>query len=100
MKRTDMINIKDILRQRHGFGLTRNDIAAATGVSAGTVSNVLKRAAAAGLSCWPLPDGLGDETLRELLYPHGERNSGLTQPDWDAIVRELDAPPGRPMAFP
>ena len=95
MKRTDMINIKDILRQRHGFGLTRNDIAAATGVSAGTVSNVLKRAAAAGLSCWPLPDGLGDETLRELLYPHGERNSGLTQPDWDAIVRELDAPPGR-----
>ena len=44
MKRTDMINTKDILRQRHGLGLTRNDIAAATGVSAGKVSNVLKRA--------------------------------------------------------
>ena len=95
MKRTDMINVKDILRHRHGFGLTRSDIAAATGVSAGTVSNVLKRAEAAGLSCWPLPDGLGDEALRERLYPQAGRGSAHAEPDWDAIVRELDAPPGR-----
>ena len=61
MKRTDMNNVKDILRQRHALGLSRDDIAAAIGVSAGTVSNVLRRAAAAGLSCWPLPDGLDDE---------------------------------------
>ncbi|MXW86964.1 MAG: winged helix-turn-helix transcriptional regulator [Boseongicola sp. SB0667_bin_21] len=60
MRKADMIDIKDILRQRHELGLTRNDIAAAVGVSAGTVSNVLRRAEAAGLSCWPLPDGLDD----------------------------------------
>ena len=48
MRKADMIDIKDILRQRHGPGLTRNDIAAAAGVGAGTVSNVLRRAKAAG----------------------------------------------------
>ncbi|MCY4240605.1 MAG: hypothetical protein OXD36_02550 [Rhodobacter sp.] len=32
MRKADMIDIKDILRQRHGPGLTRNDIAAAVGV--------------------------------------------------------------------
>ena len=50
MKRIDMNDIKDILRQRHGLGLTPDRIAAATGVSAGTVSHVLERALAAGLS--------------------------------------------------
>ena len=50
MKRTGMIDIKDILRHRHGHGLARAEIAAATGVSTGTVSHVLERAAAAGLS--------------------------------------------------
>ena len=59
MKRTEMINVKDILRCRRGLGLMRDEIAAAVGVSAGTVSNVLKRAEAAGLSRWPLQAQFG-----------------------------------------
>ena len=66
MKRTGMTDIKDILRHRHGLGLPRAQIAAAVGVSAGTVSHVLERASAAGLS-WPLPGNLDDEALRERL---------------------------------
>ena len=42
-----MNNLKDILRQRHGLGPSRDDMAATIGVSAGTVSNVLRRAEAA-----------------------------------------------------
>ena len=91
MKRTGMNDIKDILRQRHGLGLTRDRIAAATGVSAGTVSHVLERASAAGLS-WPLPDDLDDEALRARLYPPAARASGHAQPDWDAVIEELNAP--------
>ena len=91
MKRTGMNDIKDILRQRHDLDLTRDQIAAATGVSAGTVSHVLERAAAAGLS-WPLPDDLDDEALRVRLYPPCERDSGHAQPDWEAVVEELTAP--------
>ena len=91
MKRTGMNDIKDILRQRHDLDLTRDQIAAATGVSAGTVSHVLERAAAARLS-WPLPDDLDDQALRARLYSPYERDSGHAQPDWEAVVEELTAP--------
>ena len=63
MKRIGMNDIKDSLRQRHGLGLTRDRIAAATGVSASTVSHVLERASAAGLS-WSLPEDVDEEALR------------------------------------
>ena len=91
MKRTGMIDIKDILRHRHGLGLARAAIAAATGVSTGTVSHVLERASAAGLS-WPLPDDLDDEALRARLYPCPARDGEHVQPDWDAVIEELKAP--------
>ena len=91
MKRTGMIDIKDILRHRHGHGLARAEIAAATGVSTGTVSHVLERASAAGLS-WPLPPDLDDEALRARLYPASERDSGHAEPDWDAVIEDLKAP--------
>ena len=86
-----MNNIKDILRHRHDLGLPRAKIAAAIGVSAGTVSHVLERASAAGLS-WPLPGDLDDEALRARLYPTPARDSGHAQPDWDAVIEELKAP--------
>ena len=86
-----MNDIKDILRQRHGLGLTGDRIAAANGVSACTVSHVLERAAAAGLS-WPLPDDLDDDELRARLYPPPGRHSRHAQPDWDAVIEELNAP--------
>ena len=81
MKRTGMINIKDILRHRHDLGLPRAQIAAATGVSAGTVSHVLDRAEAAGLS-WPLPADLDDDALRARLYPPPVRDSGCCFADY------------------
>ena len=91
MKRIGMTDIKDILRHRHDLGLPRAQIAAAVGVSAGTVSHVLDRALAAGLS-WPLPGDLDDEALRERLYPTPERDSGHVQPDWARVIEALTAP--------
>ena len=91
MKRTGMIDIKDILRHRHDLGLPRAQIAAAVGVSAGTVSHILDRASAAGLS-WPLPADLDDDALRARLYPPSLRDSGHVQPDWDAVIEALKAP--------
>ena len=95
MKRTQITNVKDILRHRYGLDLSRDEIAAAVGVSAGTVSNVLKRAAAARLSSWPLPDDLDDEALRARLYPQKDRDSETVAPDWGAIIEEFNAPRGR-----
>ena len=91
MKRTGIIDIKDILQHRHDLGLPRAQIAAAVGVSAGTVSHILDRASAAGLS-WPLPADLDDEALWARLYPPSLRDSGHVLPDWDAVIEALKAP--------
>ena len=90
MKRIDTMSIRDILRHHHDLGLPRAEIAVAVSVSAGTVSNVLERAQAAGLS-WPLPSDLDDDGLRARLYPPAPRESGYAQPDWDGVLRELRA---------
>ena len=90
MKRIDTMSIRDILRHRHDLGLPRAQIAAVVSVSAGTVSNVLERASAAGLS-WPLPSDLDDDTLRARLYPPAAGESGYAQPDWDAVLAALRA---------
>ena len=90
MKRIDTMSIRDILRHHHDLGLPRAEIAVAVSVSAGTVSNVLERAQAAGLS-WPLPCDLDDDGLRAQLYPPAPRESGYAQPDWDGVLRELRA---------
>ena len=86
-----MMKIKDILRHRHDLALPRAQIAAAVGVSTGTVSHVLARAEAAGLS-WPLPDDLDDEALRARLYPASDPDGDRVQPDWDAVIEALTAP--------
>ena len=90
MKRIDTMSIRDILRHHHDLGLPRAEIAVAVSVSAGTVSNVLERAQAAGLS-WPLPSDLDDAGLRAQLYPVAPRENGYAQPDWDGVLRELRA---------
>ena len=90
MKRIDTMSIRDILRHHHDLGLPRAEIAVAVSVSAGTVSNVLERAQAAGLS-WPLPSDLDDDGLRAQLYPPVPRESGYAQPDWDDVLLELRA---------
>ena len=51
----------------------------ACGVSTGTVSHVLARAEAAGLS-WPLPNDLDDEALRARLYPAPGPDGDRVQP--------------------
>ena len=84
------MSIRDILRHHHGLGLPRAEIGVALSVSAGTVSNVLERAQAAGLS-WPLPSDPDDDGLRARLYPPALRESGYAQPDWDGVLRELQA---------
>ena len=91
MKRTGMMNIKDILRHHQDLALPRGQIAAAVAVRAGAVSHVLARADAAGLS-WPLPSGLDVEALRALFYPTPDQDSDRVQPDWDAVIEELEAP--------
>ena len=90
-----MRKIREALRLRAG-GLSTRKIAASLGVGQTTANEYLKRADQAGLS-WPLSKGVTDSDLERLLFhaPGGETRSGLAQPDWPVIHRELRRKPLR-----
>lgn len=87
-KRLSMKRVKEVLRLKEE-GLSLRQIAAACGLTHPTVAAYLRRAAEVGLA-WPLPDGLGDEKLKGLLFgapaaPAPERPI----PDWAQLHQEL-----------
>ena len=91
MGRTDMLKPGDVLRLSEGETLTRKEVSISTGVSTGTVSNILARAAAGGGGgSWPLPDGVAVADLRRLLYPPVETDKAVyLEPDLAAVAQVL-----------
>jgi transposase len=86
-----MRKIRDILRLALGEGLSRRQVAAATGVPGSTVGDHLTRARLAGLA-WPLPEGVDDAWLEARLFapPSPPLPSALRpMPDWPTVHREL-----------
>jgi len=84
-----MRKIRDVLRLKFDSELTHREIAAACGISAGTVSDYVSRAGERGLG-WPLPVELDDATLERTLYPGPPSGAApRALPDRAAIHEEL-----------
>ncbi len=84
-----MQKLKDILRLHHASELSRRAIAAALNIGYGTVVNYLNRAKKTNVG-WPLPEGLDDSALCELLFrraPTGPQR--FVEPDCATIYQEL-----------
>jgi transposase len=62
-----MRKIKEVIRLKFEADLSHDRIAAATGVSKGTVTKYLQRAREVGLD-WPLPEAMDDAQLQALLF--------------------------------
>ena len=88
-----MRKIREILRLILGDGLSRRQVAAATGVPASTVADQLARAQRAGLG-WPLPEGMDDALLEACLFApvSPPPADGRPLPDWPLVHRELRRP--------
>jgi transposase len=86
-----MRKVRELLRLKFGLGLSDRKIATSLGIARSTVSEGLKRAAAAGIT-WPLPDELDDAALEAQLYPPKPVVSDVPLPDFAEIVRELTRP--------
>ena len=87
--RIDMRKIREVLRLALGEELSRRQVGAASGVPLTTVSDYLRRAAAAGLK-WPLPGELDDAGLEALLYPPAAPSVvSRPVPDWQRVHKEL-----------
>jgi transposase len=83
-----MRKIRDVLRLTHTMGLSRREVAEATGVSKSSVGDYLRRAQAAGIA-WPVAEGLGDAELELRLFPMTEDMPARAEPDWPRIHAEL-----------
>jgi hypothetical protein len=67
-ERLSMHKSREILRLKWLLDKSHRDIARSLKGSVGAVSNVLTRAAEAGLNDWPAVEALSDEALEEKLY--------------------------------
>lgn len=87
-KRLSVRKIHDVLRLK-AAGLSHRAIARSCLIGKETVREYLARAAEAGVS-WPLPEGLRDEELEHLLFPHELKSfQKAAEPDWAKVHQEL-----------
>jgi transposase len=89
-ERLTMRRVREVLRLKHGMGLSVRQIARSCSMSNGGVVGYLQRARAAHLS-WPLPGELDDATLEALLFPSSTNTQAqnASLPDFPRIHQEL-----------
>jgi transposase len=88
--RLSMRKISEVLRLKWSVGLSNRAIARSCGIGHTVVAAYLKRAEQAGLG-WPLPVGLDEAQLDQLLFPPTEEMAVARRPlpDWAKLNREL-----------
>jgi transposase len=88
-ERLSMRKIREILRLKWVLGRSHREIARATGVGLGTVSEVAWRARTAGIDSWAVVETLDEPTLEARLYPSLAPTPGRTLPDPKYLAKEL-----------
>ncbi len=85
-----MRQIREVLRQKWGLGLSNRQIAGGCGISRPTVAEYVKRARAAGL-WWPVPADLDDVELERKLFPPMVvmPSEQRAVPDWSVVNQEF-----------
>ena len=81
-----MRKLSEVLRLRLGQKVSVRKIAGSCCLARSTVSDYLVRAQAAGLG-WPLPEGMDEERLEQLLFPAGEAPASARAPLDMAYIR-------------
>jgi len=82
-ERLSMHKIREVLRLTYEHRLSQRTIARSCHNSRSTVSEYLKRAAAAGIT-WPLPETLSEDELYRRLFPEKQPSEPPAKPfpDW------------------
>lgn len=84
-----MRKITEVLRLRYDLGFGYREIAKSCSIGLGTVADYLKRAEAADLK-WPLPEGMTEYKLNELLFGRADRvDADRPAPDFAHIHEQL-----------
>lgn len=81
-----MLKAREILKLKHEVGLSLREIGKSCNCGKSTVSEVLERAAKAGIT-WPVE--LNDKKLLSLLYPPVEQKKTVPEPDMEYVFYEM-----------
>ncbi|MCA1636306.1 MAG: IS21 family transposase, partial [Acidobacteria bacterium] len=90
-QRLSMRKLKEVLRLSYSAGLSQRQIARSLSLSKTTVNKYVELACDAGITSWPLPEGMDDAALARALFPGSVSNwsQQFTQPNFAAIHQEL-----------
>jgi len=91
-ERLSMRKIREILRLKWVLGRSHREIARATGVGVGTVSEVAWRARTAGIESWAAVEAMDEPTLEARLYPSLVTTAARSLPDPVYLAKELRRP--------
>ena len=83
-----MRKLREIIRLHFESGMSANKIATSVNVARSVVQEYLRRARVHDLS-WPLPAGMDDAQLENLLYPITVQGQQYAEPDWQALHEQL-----------
>ena len=90
MERLTMRKIKEVLRLKYEQSLSDSKIAQSLSIARSTVFEYINRAKSCGMS-WPLPEGMDEERLEQLLF-YASKDSSCgprIEPDWGTVYQEL-----------
>jgi transposase len=89
-ERLSMRKIKEVLRLKYESGLTHRQIGRSCGITHRTVAEYVRRAEAAKLNQWPLPEEIDDTGLELKLFPPVVAPSTpRVLPIWAEVYEEL-----------
>jgi transposase len=90
-RRTDVKDMRSILRLTYEQGLSVRAVSERLKLSKTTVSTYVLRAREAGLTAWPLPPGYDDDAAIERLVFRrvGRPPQDLDEPDWAVMAQEI-----------
>lgn len=90
-RRTDVKDMRSILRLTYEQGLSVRAVSERLKLSKTTVSTYVLRAREAGLTAWRLPPGYDDDAAIERLVFRrvGRPPQDLDEPDWAALAQEI-----------
>ena len=90
-KRLSMRKIREVLRLKYELNRSNREIGLSCGIGSSTVSDYIQRVRNGGFT-WPLPEGLSDTALEQLLFPPPTpRNSSGLLPDFHEVHKELQS---------
>ena len=82
---------KEILRYLYTTSFSRRKIAESLHVGRDTIADVMNRATELNLK-WEEVKGKDEIEIKELLFPQTKKETIMTMPNFDALIKELDHP--------